>query len=50
MKHAFMQFICLYLWSNLVSGFNEKKDADFHTNRMKIYDMEELYGIKNEEN
>lgn len=39
-----------FTWSDLVSGFNEKKDKDFHTNNMKIYEMEELYGVKNEEN
>tara|TARA_B100000035_G_scaffold95273_1_gene80738 strand:+ start:11642 stop:16501 length:4860 start_codon:yes stop_codon:yes gene_type:complete len=37
-------------WTNLVSGFNEKKDEKFHTNNMKIYELQELYGIKDENN
>jgi len=39
-----------FTWTNLVSGFNKKLDEDFHTNNMKMYELEQLYGIKNEEN
>jgi DNA-directed RNA polymerase II subunit RPB2 len=32
-----------FTWSQLVSGFNKKKDLDFKTNNYKIYDLPELY-------
>jgi DNA-directed RNA polymerase II subunit RPB2 len=41
-----------FTWANLVTGFNEKrKDVNFHTNNMKIYELHELYeGIDREVN
>ena len=36
-------------WVSLVTGFNEKKDADFHPNNMKIYELHELYDDVNTE-
>lgn len=31
-------------WSQIVAGFKEKKDADFHIKRNKLYDITDLYG------
>ena len=40
-----------FTWVNLVTGFNEKKDTDFHPNNMKIYELYELYeGVEKEVN
>jgi DNA-directed RNA polymerase II subunit RPB2 len=40
-----------FTWINLVTGFNEKKDPDFHPNNMKIYELYELYeGVEKEVN
>jgi DNA-directed RNA polymerase II subunit RPB2 len=40
-----------FSWINLVTGFNEKKDANFHPNNMKIYELLELYdGVNTELN
>ena len=40
-----------FSWENLVTGFNEKKDAGFHPNNMKIYELHELYeGVDKEVN
>jgi DNA-directed RNA polymerase II subunit RPB2 len=38
-----------FTWVNLVTGFNEKKDAGFHPNNMKIYELHELYDDVNTE-
>jgi DNA-directed RNA polymerase II subunit RPB2 len=32
-----------FTWSQLVAGFNKKKDADFNTNGYKMYELPELY-------
>jgi DNA-directed RNA polymerase II subunit RPB2 len=38
-------------WVSLVTGFNEKKDANFHPNNMKIYELYDLYdGVGKEVN
>jgi DNA-directed RNA polymerase II subunit RPB2 len=40
-----------FSWNNLISGFNEKKIADFHPNEPKIYELPDLYtGITVETN
>ena len=40
-----------FSWKNLISGFNEKKIADFHPNEPKIYELPDLYtGITVETN
>jgi len=41
-----------FTWGDLVTGFNEKrKDANFHTNNMRIYELYELYeGVDKEVN
>ena len=40
-----------FTWLNLVTGFNEKKDENFHPNNMKIYELYELYdGVDKEIN
>ena len=40
-----------FSWISLVTGFNEKKDANFHPNNMKIYELHELYdGVNTELN
>ena len=40
-----------FTWTNLVTGFNDKKDPDFHPNNMKIYELYELYeGVEKEVN
>jgi DNA-directed RNA polymerase II subunit RPB2 len=40
-----------FSWSELISGFNEKKIAGFHPNQPKIYELHELYdGIQTETN
>ena len=31
------------VWNQLISGLNEKKDENFHVDRMKIYELGELY-------
>ena len=32
-----------YTWQQLVSGFNDKKDKQFHINGYKIYELSDLY-------
>jgi len=32
-----------FTWSQLVAGFNKKKDTDFKTNSYKMYELPELY-------
>ena len=40
-----------FTWNNLISGFNRKKQADFHPNQYKLYELHELYeGIDAETN
>jgi DNA-directed RNA polymerase II subunit RPB2 len=40
-----------FTWVSLVTGFNEKRDVDFHPNNMKIYELYELYeGVEKEVN
>jgi DNA-directed RNA polymerase II subunit RPB2 len=40
-----------FTWVSLVTGFNDKKDPDFHPNNMKIYELYELYeGVEKEVN
>jgi DNA-directed RNA polymerase II subunit RPB2 len=40
-----------FSWQNLVSGFNEKKIANFNPNRPQIYELHELYeGVEVETN
>jgi DNA-directed RNA polymerase II subunit RPB2 len=40
-----------FTWVNLVTGFNDKKDPEFHPNNMKIYELYELYeGVEKEVN
>jgi len=40
-----------FTWVNLVTGFNDKKDPDFHPNNMKMYELYELYeGVEKEVN
>jgi DNA-directed RNA polymerase II subunit RPB2 len=40
-----------FTWINLVTGFNDKKDSDFHPNNMKMYELYELYeGVEKEMN
>ena len=40
-----------FAWADLVTGFNDKKDPDFHPNNMKMYELYELYeGVEKEVN
>jgi DNA-directed RNA polymerase II subunit RPB2 len=36
-----------FTWNDLISGFNQKRDAAFHPNHYKMYEIDELYGGKN---
>jgi len=40
-----------FTWNELITGFNKKKDKDFHANNYKMYELHELYdGIDSETN
>ena len=39
-----------FTWQELITGFNEKKLEDFHSNKYKLYELKDLYENVNNEN